>query len=312
MLSSIGALLLPAVAWAADQLFTKAPVVPAFETYGVDGLNAKIDGFGGEIGGRAIGGVKGAVTAPISGPYGVQVDFSAGDLDSRAFGSIGGHLFWRNPTTALFGLYVNHVTWDMLGGVHATQVAGEGEYFIGRWTLQGIAGVEFGNSVSTAASVTTTIAPQIGVPGLVTTTTLVQGFDIKTRFFDQVNVKYYLTDNWDGYVGHRYLGGANALALGTEYGAPIARNVMASAFLEGRVGEKNYNGVWGGLRFYFGKDKPLIQRHRSEDPTLWDSLFTILNNQTQGVFQSQTSIPALAPPPPPPPPPPPDCGGEGC
>jgi hypothetical protein len=46
---------------------------------------------------------------------------------------------------------------------------------------------------------------------------------------------------------------------------------MGSLFVEGRVGEDNASGVWGGIRFYFGqKDKPLIRRHREDDPADWN------------------------------------------
>jgi hypothetical protein len=119
------------------------------------------------------------------------------------------------------------------------------------------------------------------VPGVATTSTFVQGFDVKTRFFDQINLKYYLTDNWDAYIGHRLEGGKNALALGSEYAVPVTHRVMASAFVEGRLGSGEFKGVWGGLRVYFGqKDKTLIQRHRQDDPGSWDTLFSILNSQT--------------------------------
>ncbi len=53
---------------------------------------------------------------------------------------------------------------------------------------------------------------------------------------------------------------------------------MGAAFAEGRLGEHNRNGVFGGLRFYFGqKDKSLIRRHREDDPLDWtaDTLFSI-------------------------------------
>jgi hypothetical protein len=279
---------------AADLMPIKAPPLAA-PVYAVDGLNAKVDAFGGSMADRPVAGVRGAVTAPLSGPYGFQIDLGAGSLDSRAFGSIAGHLFWRNPSQAMLGLYVSHTHWDQLGGVHASQVAGEGELYFGRFTVQGIAGVEFGNSVASSTTTTATIPPQIGIPGLTTTTVFTQGFDVKTRFFDQINLKYYVTDDWDAYVGHRYQGGANALALGTEVGIPVARGILASAFLEGRVGERDFHGIWGGVRFYFGHDKPLIGRHRSEDPNIWDSLFSIVNNQTQSVFQSSTVLPPLPP-----------------
>ena len=43
---------------------------------------------------------------------------------------------------------------------------------------------------------------------------------------------------------------------------------MASLFAEGRIGEDDYHGVWGGVRFYFGQnDKtldPPSPRRRSE------------------------------------------------
>jgi hypothetical protein len=161
--------------------------------------------------------------------------------------------------------------------VHVTQVAAEGEYYRQRWTLQGIAGVEFGNSVSNTSSLT---VPAAGInPGI--TTTIVDGYDVKTRFFDQINLKYYLTDNWDAYIGHRYLGGRHAVALGG--------GRMGSAFIEGRLGEDDFHGVWGGLRMQFGhKDKPLIARHRQDDPNIWgvDTLFSIINSQTSSSSSS--------------------------
>ena len=116
-----------------------------------------------------------------------------------------------------------------------------------------------------------------------TTSIFSQGFDVRTRFFDDVNAKYYITDNWNAYVGHRYLGGKNGLAFGSEIALPLGRGIMGSAFVEGVTGEDSFHGIWGGLKFYFGRaDKPLIARHRQDDPPNWttDTLFSILNNNT--------------------------------
>ena len=91
--------------------------------------------------------------------------------------------------------------------------------------------------------------------------------DIETRFFDAVNAAYYVTDNFKAFVGHRYLGGRHAAAIGGEVGIPMGNGKMAALFAEGRVGEDDFRGAWGGLRFYFGqKDKSLIRRHREDDP----------------------------------------------
>ena len=270
---ALGAVYLAANSARAEVLVpTKTPYAPA-----VDGINGKIDGLGGSLANHGIYGTRGSISIPLGGQWGAQIDGVAGSFDQRFFGSIAGHFFWRNPAQGLVGIYVNHTHWDQFGGVHVTQIAGEGEYYWQRWTLQGIAGVEFGNSVSNS---TTSIVPQnFIVPGVATTFT--EGYDLKTRFFDQVNLKYYLTDNWDAYVGHRYLGGKNALALGTDIALPLGHGVTGSAFVEGRVGENDFHGIWGGLRFYFSaSDKSLISRHRQDDPFIWgvDSLFSIINS----------------------------------
>lgn len=140
-------------------------------------------------------------------------------------------------------------------------MAVEGERYWGPFTLQGVAGVEFGNSRSNAV---TTVGP-------VVTSTVVNGFNIPTRFFDEINLRYYFTENGNVYAGHRYLGGENALALGAEVAQPLGHGVMASLFAEANFGEGNYHGAWGGLKFYFGlDDKTLKDRHRREDPNNWN------------------------------------------
>lgn len=47
---------------------------------------------------------------------------------------------------------------------------------------------------------------------------------------------YYFTDDIKGYVGHRYVGGRNALALGGEAGFRLNGPAIASLFVEGRIG----------------------------------------------------------------------------
>jgi hypothetical protein len=59
--------------------------------------------------------------------------------------------------------------------------------------------------------------------------------------------------------------------------------LRGAAFVEGVAGEDSFHGIWGGLKFYFGRaDKPLIARHRQDDPKDWttDTLFSITNNNT--------------------------------
>jgi hypothetical protein len=247
---------LTVVPLSAADLYTKAPpaviALPA-----VDGINWKFDGFGGSLADHGLYAGRGAVTIPLGSGWGVQIDGAAGSFDDRFFGAVAGHLFTRDPSRGLIGLYASHTYLDNYGGVRVSQVAGEAEAYLGRWTLQGIAGVEAGNS---GTQVTTVIHDPF-------ITTHTATFDIQTRFFDAINIAYYLTDNLKAFAGHRYFGGRHAAAFGGEYGIPLGNRRMVSLFAEGRIGEDDYHGVWGGLRVYFGqKDKSLIRRHREDDP----------------------------------------------
>jgi len=277
MLSGIvGATFLSTIAVSAADLYTKTPYAKALADLtapAVDGFTSKIDALGGVLSNRAIAGIRGSFSLPLSHSYAVQFDGSLGSYDGNLFGAIGSHWFWRDPGRGLMGLYVSHTFWDTFGGLHATHVAGEIEYYAGRWTVQGIAGIEFGNA-------------QVAIIG-----PLIQGFDVKTRAFDMINVNYYWTDDMRVFAGHRYTGGRNALALGGELGFELAPKTMGTLFLEARVGERNFNGIWGGFRAYFGqRDKTLIQRNRQDDdPPNWspDTLSTIRNTFTSTAAPSQ-------------------------
>ena len=245
----------------------------------VDAVNEKVDGFGGVIANKSIYGVDGSITFPLTGQFGAQIDGTAGSLDSNTFAGIAGHWFWRDPSRALVGIYASETYWDRYGGINAGHLAAEGEYFWGPVTLQGITGLEFGNS---ASNVSSSIGPVVA-------TTVIDAYNVKTRFFDEVNLKYYFDNNISTFIGHRYLGGKNALAFGGEIAGSLGNGMLASAFVEGRFGEDDFRGVWGGLKVYFGPtDKPLIARHRQEDPPSWnvDNLFAILNNHSTTTSQS--------------------------
>jgi len=230
-------------------------------TQAVDGINGKVDGFGGSYATKGLYGTLGSLSLPLGDQFGVQFDGAAGSFDSRFIGMGGAHLFWRNPQQGLVGIYGDYTHWDQYGGVHYSHIGPEGEAYLGRWTLQGAAGVEFGNNASAIGSSSVAITN-----GTITTTTA--HLAEVTRFFDRATLSYYLTDDWKASIGQRYFGGKNLLALGTEYAIPVGRGVMASLFGEGRVGEGSNNyGVWGGVRFYFGQhDKSLMRRQREDDP----------------------------------------------
>lgn len=246
-------------ALAADMPLKAPPTADCVQA--VDGVNGKLGGFGGETGGKTYAAGEGSLDLPLGCEFGAQIDAVAGTFNDRFIDTLAGHLFWRNPTQGLLGAYGDFTKWDQFGGVRAAHVGPEGEAYFGRWTLQGVAGVEFGNS-------------QSGTVG-----SIIQTYDVRTRFFDQANLGFYPTDNFELYAGHRYLGGLNAAAFGGEWGIPLGNGRMAGLFAEGHVGEHADSGVWGGLRIYFGqKDKTLIRRHREDDPPIWNNGSDAINN----------------------------------
>jgi hypothetical protein len=226
------------------------PPLPA-----VDGINGKIDGYGGG-GSHASGlyGGNGSLSLPLGQQYGLQIDAGAGSLRNSATAHAGGHLFWRDPATGLIGAYGSYAHWNGVGGaflpradVGIGRFAAEAEYYWDRWTFSGLAGYE------------TVHVNRPFVPGL-------PAFSIPNRFFDSIAASYYVTDNFKLSIGHLYTVGRNALTLRGEYGLPLGGGRMATLFAEGASGG-GVSIVRAGLRVYFGqRDKTLIDRHRQDDP----------------------------------------------
>ena len=249
-------------------------------TRAVDGLNGKFEVLGGSFANKGLYGAGGSVAIPLGGQFGAQFDGAAASFAGRFLSGLGAHAFWRDPKKGLLGVYGDTTHWSQYGGVHVSRFGGEGEVYFGRWTLYALAGIETGNNLS-ALITNRNSYPSNGVTATVVTTS--GALDDKTRFFDRLSLSYYLTDNWKASIGHRYVGGKHALALGTEYANPIGGGRMAALFTEARLGEGSGNyGVWGGMRFYFGQsDKSLIRRQREDDPvgeSTPETLFSIANS----------------------------------
>jgi hypothetical protein len=218
----------------------------------VDGLNANVSGFGGAADGNGFYGGAGSVTVPLGYRYGLQIDAVAAGFDSRFQGNVtvagtAAHLFWRDPTRGLFGLYGHYLHADAFSGVDVYAGAVEAALYRGRFTLEAVAGVQGGKA-------------DLGVLGSV---------NIDTRFFDVAQLAYYPIDNLKLSIGHSYAFGNNSALIGAEWGLPTGGGTMASLFVRGSVSESGDGAVLGGLRLYFGqRDKTLMRRHREDDPTV--------------------------------------------
>lgn len=306
---------------AADVLPSKTkPTLPVFtQLPAVDGINGKISGFGGWLGspqrefltsgafttelpnrrGHGLFGGMGSVSVPLGQRFGLQIDGLAASSRSKFVGGGAAHLFWRDPSVGLFGLYGSASRNSQFGGIVSYKGGVEGSLYLGRFSLDGIVGFE--QTRVPGATVRFGPAGAGGFNAFV--------FSQKNnRFFDKIDLAYYPTDNWRVSVGHRYTGGIHMAALATEYLIPISGGTAMSAFVEGRIGNRGNNAVFGGISFYFGqKEKSLIRRHREDDPAnrLLDDMFA---GSKKRRFQ-QLGAPAVVPPPVVVPPP---CVGYAC
>jgi hypothetical protein len=235
----------------------------------VDGLNAKISGFGGVAEDVPLYGGAGSVTLPLGHEFGLQLDGLLAGFDSENQGNVtlagtAAHLFWRDPSHGLIGAYGHYIHADAFDGVDIFAGGVEGALYWGQFTLEGVAGVE-GGEVDTSFG----------------------NFDIDTRFFDVAQVAWYPVDDLKLSAGHIYSLDQHAALFGAEWGLDAGGGIMASLFANGSVSEDGDGAALAGLRLYFGQQpKTLIRRHREDDPTISLDAYT---SGHQGVLSNHTT-----------------------
>lgn len=243
----VGCAAMSSAAFAADMYLEGTPVEPTILP-AVSGINGKFALNGGTFDEEGFGVVSGALSLPVGQAFGLQLDGMAGARDGEFVGGGGAHLFWRDPSTALLGVYGSYIHREDVDG-YVARIGVEGEYYWNNWTVGAVVGAEF----------------------------LEAGDEDDSNFFALSDISYYATDNLELSVGHRYTGERHAAAVGVEF--QLDQTLFSSGvslFAEGRLGEDDYQAAWGGIRFYLGEEKSLIRRHREDDPDFLgvDDLFT--------------------------------------
>jgi hypothetical protein len=241
--------LLSTTAFASMLVSMVAPAVAdSSDAPAVAQTNFKIDAGGGEVAHQGLGYLQGSLSVPLGHSFGLQVDGAGGDWDHKSFESVSGHLFWRDPSEGLFGLYGTYIasgvpdllTFDVGSGTttatghsHLYRGGAEAELYLGQWSLEGRAGLE-GEAIG------------------------------GTQFFDRTNIAFYPGDDFRLALGQIYTGDRDNASLAAEY--QVSDELGLSLFAEGVTGNGT-TSVFGGLRFYFGDPgKSLIRRQREDDP----------------------------------------------
>lgn len=198
----------------------------------------------------------GSYTLPLGHSFGLQADGALGRIDQDTMGGGGLHLFTRDPSSYLLGVYGSYHTWN---SIDIWRTAAEFQLYVHQFSLDGLAGYE-GVEVPTTAGALSVLNTD------------------DNHIFGQVDFAYYPIEDLRLYVGYRYVDETSLGGAGVEYllrtsGSPI------SLFAKSDFGDDQFNRVTGGLKIYFGRDpgKSLIKRHRTEDPENYTPKFPALN-----------------------------------
>jgi hypothetical protein len=234
----------------------------------VSALNGKISTEGGVTGAdgqsSGVGMVNGSITTPLGHAFGLQIDGTAGTAFNEFFGGGTAHLFWRDPSIGLIGPVASIQAGS---GVRLGWYGAEAELYAGMFTFGAWGG--YHEVVDTQAGLTAS-----------------SGF-----YAGRVTV-YPIPDLALSIGAGSEFNRANGSATLEFQPERFARHNV-SFFINGALAEPSAYAVTAGIRIYFGPDKPLIRRHREDDPSdpllaaaaAWDGLAAELNTAA-GSYQS--------------------------
>ena len=219
----------------------------AYANTAVSEINGKIDTSYGNLDSTDAWINGGSFSAPVADAFGVQLDALYADVGDTEFG---GHLFWRDFESGLFGISAGGI-WS--SDVDTYEISLEGEYYYGLLTFgarAGFASIDFGDRIPSLDP------DEEGAFGLV------------------YGILYPIEDI-SALAGLEYRFDTIALRLEAEYQLPITG---LSIFAQGLFADDDYEQGVIGIRYYFGADKNLQERHREDDPR------NMLRDMLDGIF----------------------------
>lgn len=242
-------------------LLLAAPQVASAQTTepAVEAFNGKISVEGGRYGNTSGSVLGGSVTAPLGHAFGVQIDAGTGRYLNSNYRGFGSHTFWRNPSIGLVGFTALSAK---LGSDTQRRAGLEAEAYLTNFSIRLRAGRQTGT--------------------------------VENGGYGGVQGRWYATPNLALTLGNEDAPGQNTTKLGIEWqpGSSSAPGLAFFAEHENTTDSRNRTVV--GLRYYFGSNKTLIKRHRTDDPD------TLLPDGPTGLItavRNRAAAAAAAPPP---------------
>ncbi|MET4635876.1 hypothetical protein [Kaistia defluvii] len=215
--------------------------------------NFRIGGGGGNGRYEGYGYSEGSLAIPLGERGGVQLDALGGISQENGFAGSAVHLFRRDPEKGAIGAYASYLYGngsyqdgtDYEQGLSQAKVGVEGQLYLDRFTLEGLAGVNW------------------------------DSLDDDAGLFAEGRANWYATDNFKINAGLRYadafgndrteiIGGAEYL---TQFSTGTAASIFGDVAFDVGGNDDGGNDVtaMGGLRFHFGTgNKSLIRRDRED------------------------------------------------
>ena len=207
----------------------------------VSGLNGKLATEAGvtgdNSGSSAVGLVNGSITTPLGHAFGLQVDGLAGTGFNSFFGGGAAHLFWRDPAIGLVGPVASVQAGS---GTRLGWYGAEAELYAGIFTFGAWGGYH------------DTVDSRFGING-------------SSGYYGGGLTVYPIPDlavSLGANAEFSHVTGSGTL----EFQPDLFARHNVSFFVAGAASDRSAYSVTAGIRFYFGPDKPLIRRHREDDP----------------------------------------------
>ena len=194
----------------------------------------------------------GALTAPVGERWGFEAEAAvSGDANDTVYGAAG-HLFTRDPSSHLLGIFAAYASEDTFG-LDLTTIGAEAEIYQNQLSILAKAGYAFSNAA------------------------------VLEGGFADIDLRWYITDDFAVTGGASFRETADNVGRASAEWRPGFSALPGLAFrIDGAWGDNDYEAYSGGLTYYFGSDASLKDRHRKQDPdSALLSLFQAVQTEQQ-------------------------------
>ena len=177
----------------------------------------------------------GALTAPIGERWGFQGEAAATGNDLDTVYGVGGHVFTRDPSSYLLGIFAAYAAEDALD-LDATRIGAEAELYLNQLSILAKAGYQFSNAAALEGA------------------------------FGDIELRWYISDDFALSAGGAFADESRTGRVGAEWRPGFSALPGLAFRVDGSFGDNDVETYLGGLTYYFGADASLKDRHRKQDP----------------------------------------------